>query len=523
MSDSIRAVTMTRRQFSQTLTGFGLAAGSLGLLQPAAAQSSVLRVRQSSDLQLLDPAFRATSSENNVMRCLYRTLVRYKPGDSWEYENDAAQSIEQIDPTHVKFTLKPGIIWTNGIGEMTSDDVKFTFERHADPKTASPYRNDWVVLDRVDVSDKYSGVIVLKEPFAPLWRSTLPWGSGYILNRKQVEMAGGKITTDPKSSCGPYTLRQFTAGQKAVLARNPDYKDFQPAFEEIQIFAIPEAKTAEIAFEAGELDYTEVSVASLGRYRKTLPKNAKLVEKPSLAWVWMGMNGDNPALTDIRLRKAIQKAIDVDGALDAAYFGIAKRATGIIAPGLVGHREIALPTRDMAGAKKLLEEAGLAGKVKLTLHLLNNSTMQSLAQVIQANLAEIGIDVQLIPVAPAVYWTMGNESKGETWKDIQLILTRYTSSPDPSQMTAWYTPQQIGIWNWERFRNEEFARLHKQGLVESDDVKRKPLYYRMQELMEESGQYVFLTHEVFGVLYNQGIVPANMPDATPIYSRFRRV
>lgn len=50
---------------------------------------------------------------------------------------------------------------------MTADDVKFTFERHVDPKTASPYKNDWEVLDRVDITDKYSGVIVLKEPFAP--------------------------------------------------------------------------------------------------------------------------------------------------------------------------------------------------------------------------------------------------------------------------------------------------------------------------------------------------------------------
>ncbi len=519
MSASIRAVTMSRRQLGRALAA---TAAAFSGIAPAAAQSGgVLRVRQGADLQQLDPAYRATSSENNVMRCLYRTLVRYKPGDAWEYENDAAQEIKQVDPTHVTFTLKPGIMWT-GIGEMTADDVKFTFERHIDPKTASPYKNDWEVLDRVDVTGKYSGTIVLKEPFAPLWRSTLPWGSGYILNRKQVEMAGGRIRSDPKTSCGPYVMSSFTPGQKAVLTRNPDYKDFTPAFDEIQVFAIPEAKTAEIAFEAGELDYTEVSVASLVRYRKAAPKGAKLMEKPSLAWVWMGMNADNPALKDIRLRKAIQKAVDVEGALDAAYFGVAARATGIIAPGLVGHRDIQPPARDVAGAKKLLAEAGLSSGVKLTLHLLNNSTMQSLGQVIQASLAEVGIEVELMPVAPAVYWQLGNESKGDNWKNLQLILTRYTSSPDPSQMTAWYTPQQVGVWNWERFRSEAFGALHKAGLVESDDAKRKPLYEKMQAMMEESGQYVFLTHEVFGVLYSEKIVPAVMPDATPIYSRFRR-
>jgi peptide/nickel transport system substrate-binding protein len=80
------------------------------------------------------------------------------------------------------------------------------------------------------------------------------------------------------------------------------------------------------------------------------------------------MNVDNPALQDSRVRQAIQKAVDVDAVLEAAYFGVAERSTGIIAPGLAGHRDITPPARDLEGARALLEEAG-AQDLALTLDI----------------------------------------------------------------------------------------------------------------------------------------------------------
>ena len=348
----------TRRQ---VLAG-SAALGAAAMMRPrfsSAAGGSTLKVRDYSDIEVLDPMNMKSAPDNDVMRCIFNGLVRQKGGDDWAWELDAAQEIKQLDDKHIAFTLKPGIVWSNGFGEMSADDVKFSYERIADPKNESPYKDDWAVLDKVEVKDKLSGVIVLKEAFAPLWLSTLPTASGMVLCKAAVEKAGGKFTTTVPASSGPYMIKDWQPKQKTTLARNPDWKGDKPDFDEVEIFPIDDDKTAELGFEAGDIDFTWVSVSSIGRLEKTPPKGGKIVRKPSLAYVWMGMNNEAKPFDNQKVRRAVQLAVDVPGVLDAAYFGAAAPSTGIIAPGLVGHREKNLYGRDVAKAKALLAEAGM--------------------------------------------------------------------------------------------------------------------------------------------------------------------
>ena len=94
--------------------------------------------------------------------------------------------------------------------------------------------------------------------------------------------------------------------------------------------------------------------------------------------------------------------------------------------------------------------------------------------------------------------------------------------PDPSWATVWFTPEQVGVWNWERFNNAEYKALHEQGLVESDFAKRDEIYRKMQGLMDESGCYVFLTHEVVGIIHRDTIVPGQKPNGEPLLSELRK-
>ena len=364
----MRFVALNRRTLLQ-LTGALAAGTALRPWRASAQDPSVLRVRSYSDLQVLDPLDRLAQPEGDIMDAIFSNLVKAKPGEVWDWQLDAAESIEQIDDTHIDFTLRKGIQFTGGFGELTADDVKYSFERIADPQNESPYRDDWVALDHVEVKDPYSGTIVLKEPFAPLWTISLVRASGSILSKKAMESVGGKFTTEPPAGSGPYVLKEWQPKQRTILARNPDFYGPAPDFDEVHVYPIEDEKTAEIAFEAGELDYTTISLSSLPELQANLPANAKIDERPAMSYVWLGMNVDNPALADIRVRQAIQKAVDVDAVLEAAYFGVAERSTGIIAPGLPGHRDIAPPKRDLEGAKALLDEAG-AQNLALTLDIL---------------------------------------------------------------------------------------------------------------------------------------------------------
>ncbi len=518
-------LNIPRRSFLKGVAATGLAAASMPISRAVwAQQGKVLVVRSYADIETLDPGFYQNAYNVDVMNCLYSKLVHYKPGHEWGVEMQAAEEVEQVDDTHIRFKLKPGIMFTGGYGEMTAEDVKFSFERVLEHD--SPVKGDWGPLDHVEVTDKYSGVIVLKKPFQPLWNITLPYGVGHIVSKKAVMEAtgdGGTFGLKPPAFSGPYILGEWKPDQYTKLVRNPDWKGEDPGFDEIRIIPMDDEKTAEIAYEAGDVDFTGISLASLSKYKEQTPKDTAIEEYPSLYYVWVGMNLDNPALQDINLRKAIQYAINVPQIMDAAYFGEAKPSTGLIAPGLIGHREKSLvpPEGDLDKAREFLEKAGGPPSQKLTIEAENTSQWSTVAQIVQAQLAQIGIDVQINVQDSGSFWTMGMESEGDRWKDIQLIINRFSMLPDPYYATSWFTCEQVGIWNWERFCNKEFDKLHEAALSESDEQKRAEMYVKMQDLMEESGAYRFITHEGSPVMYRTTKVkPALRPDARPLYRYF---
>jgi len=504
------------------LAGMAAAGFSAGFYPRAAisADGKILRVRAYSDIQNLDPAFRKAAPEDDIMRNIFCGLVQNKAGTEWGWELDGAASINQVDDKHIEFTLKEGLKWTDGYGEVTADDVKYSYERIADPKMESPYKGDWAALDHVEVKDKLSGVIVLKNPYVPLWFTSMTFGSGNIVSKAAVEKAGGKFDTKPPAQCGRYVLKEWLPKQRVVLARNPDWPGNAAPFEEVHILPIEDEKTAELAFESGEIDYTWVSVSSIPRYQKEAPKDGKLEVRPSLAYVWLGISQYAKPLDDVKVRRALQHGIDVKQVLDAAYYGVAEAATGIVAPGLVGHRDKTLYSYDPAKATALLKEAGYDGGLEVTLDILNKTERLNAAQAIQASLADIGVKVTIQQHDSGTFWSLGDEKSGDSWKKLQLILSRFSMQPDPSFATEWFTPEQVGVWNWERFNSPEFGELHKAATAEQDTKKRHDMYVKMQDLMEESGSYVFLTHEATGLVYRNSIVAGLMPHGAPIFHKF---
>lgn len=523
---TIRAprLALHRRQFLGGATA-GIAAASMPISRAAyAQQGTALRARAYADIDALDPGFYQNAYNVDVMNLIYSKLTEYVPGREWEWRLQAAESIEEIDPTHIRFRLRPGIMFTGGYGELTAEDVKFSFERIV--AHDSPIKGDWRPLERVEVEDERTGVIVLSEPFEPLWTITLPYGAGHIVSRKAVTEAtedGGNFAMRPPAFSGPYVIEEWKPNQHLLLTRNPDYTGPAKAgFDEIRILPIDDEKTAEIGFEAGDLDYTGISLASLNQYKQRPPRDAEIEEYPALAYVWLGMNVEHPKLRDVNVRKAIQWAVNVSQIMDAAYFGEAEPATGIIAPGLLGHREAALvpPEGDLEKARGFLSEAGAEG-LQLTIDVLNSSKYKTIAEIIQAQLAQIGIDLQVNVQDSGSFWTLGMETEGERWKDLQLIVNRFSMAPDPYYGTEWFTCEQVGIWNWERFCSEEFDELHRNAVTVADPQKRAAMYSEMQDLMERSGAYRFLTHEGNPIMYDPGVVePAVRPDGRPLYRAF---
>jgi peptide/nickel transport system substrate-binding protein len=491
----MKSPVLNRRQMLKTLSAATLGVVGSGLLGSRASfaiEGKTLKIRNDGDIRNLDPATRGGWYDETVMFTIYSGLVQFKAGDEWGWQLDAAESIDTSDPLAIPFKLKPGMKWTNGFGEVTAEDVKYSYERFADPKVNAVYASDWAALDTVEITDTYSGIIRLKKPFAPLFTSTLPHASGLIVCKAAVEKAGGVIALDPLATSGPYILSNWQPKERITLTRNPDWIGPQPYFDEIQLYPIEDKIAAETAFDAGDLDVTQVNVSSIAQREGGA---ANLTVKPALAYTWMGLNVENEKLSDIRVRRAIQQAINVPEVIEATFGDAVSPAFGIIPPPLLGAREKLVYPYDPEASKKLLEDAGVSG-LTVKVEFGTDADLLVAAQVMQAQLAEVGITLEVRQMDGATLTAQQQDKEGGTWKDVEMFFITFTTAPDPSWVTEWFKCDQVGVWNFQRTCDASWDDENAKASEEADEAKRAEMYIDLQNRLEETGAYVFLYHGV---------------------------
>lgn len=494
-----------RRDFLASALAAGTAFG-LAIERAAAQGQKIVRVRGQPDIQSLDPGYTVGSEEIPIQHAVLPKLaVPVKTDGGWTWKpSNFVETVEQVDPTHIAFALKKGLPWSNGYGELTAEDVKYSFERILQ----SDWKDSWSSLDHVEVKDSHSGVIVLNKPFAPVFLLSITASVGTIVCKAAVEkLPDKKIGSEFPAQCGPYMMTEWVPKQRIVLKRNPDWPGPKPDVDEIQILIIEDDNAAEHAFDAEEVDLTELLSTTYTRLKDNMPAHAKLLTMPAIYNGWIGMNTENPKLSDIRVRKAIQRAIDMDSISQAAYGAAATPSHGVVTPGILGFRETSNYSHDPAAAKALLAEAGVSG-LELEIRLLNQLAYVTAAEIVQANLADVGITLTITPMDSGPFWSMGQESQGDEWKKLELWIMSYRTQPDPSDAVQWFVKEQIGVWNWERWSDPEFEKLWQDGLVETDPEKRARFYVRMQEIMEDTGAYVWMPNTPLVFIHRDNIVPA---------------
>ncbi|WP_445678880.1 ABC transporter substrate-binding protein [Radicibacter daui] len=500
-----------RRQILKSMSAatLGVAGASLlGKNSAFAIEGKTLKIWNDGDIRNLDPATRGGWYDETTMFAIFAGLVQFKSGDTWGWQLDAAENIDDKDPLAIPFKLRPGMMWTNGYGEVTSEDVKYSYERFADPKVNAVYASDWDALDTVEITDKYSGVIKLKKPFAPLFTSTLPHASGLIVCKAALEKNGGVITTDPFATSGPYQLSDWKPRERITLTRNPGWNGPKPYFDEIQLYPIADKTAAETAFDAGDLDVTSINISSVGQRKGG---DATLTVRPALAYTWMGMNVENPKLSDIRVRRAIQQAINVPEVISATFGDAVEPAYGIIPPPLPGARTKLLYPYNPAAAKALLAEAGVSN-LTIKVEFGTDADLLVAGQVMQAQLAEVGITLEVRQMDGATLTAQQQDEKGGTWKDIEMFFITFTTAPDPSWVTEWFKCDQVGVWNFQRTCDASWDKENDAASEEFDETKRAQMYVDLQDKLEETGAYVFLYHGSNAWLSPKGLKGAWTPD-----------
>ncbi|MEP6525818.1 MAG: ABC transporter substrate-binding protein [Nocardioidaceae bacterium] len=332
----------------------------------------------------VDPAGSYDLGSSTLQYSIFQTLLTI-PAGATTPEGDAAQSCSYDDPQTLTCKLKPDLKFSNG-DALTSSDVKFSFERMlgiGDPNGAAIYllgdiaktAKDGTVtgLDpkAIETPDDSTVIFHLNRPDVTFQFILTYPGSGAIVD-EQVFPADKKLADDAVIGSGPYKLSQYKAGQQAVLEANASYSgDREPKASPVYISYYQEASALKLAVESGEID---VAWDTLGPTDITALKSnsdVTVAEGDGAAiryWVWQNASGPGK---DLAVRQAAAQIIDRAAIAKTAYEDTVTPLYSIVPPGLPGQTDSFKTTYgdapDVAAAKKMLSDAGIATPVKITM------------------------------------------------------------------------------------------------------------------------------------------------------------
>jgi peptide/nickel transport system substrate-binding protein len=306
--------------------------------------------------------------------------------------------------------------------------------------------------------------------------------------------------------------------QRLTVKRFDGYWGEPPEWDEIQFLPIVEDSTAEIALETGELDYGRISPPAAERFKAN--DRYQVVALPSLAHHGLAMNVQHPKLKDLNVRQAIRYAIDVPSIIEAAYSGAAERACTILSPSSPAYwADAPCHERDVEKAKKFMAQAGLES-LDLTLTIENSPIPRIAAEVIQANLADIGIKVEIESLDTAAFWEGGFGDAGIQNRQLTWILFD-TVSPDPYWAIQWWVCDQVGQWNFSYWCDKKFDDLYYAALQERDSKKRLEMYHQMLQIWDDDAAIVWVAHPVQYFAGRADLVPAQSPMGAVVAQKFR--
>jgi peptide/nickel transport system substrate-binding protein len=374
------------------------------------APGGTLVVAFAADPEILDPHKSTALVASRVVTLLHDNLV--SKGYDGTIQPDLAESWEiSADGLTYTFNLKSGVTFHSGKA-FTSADVKYTFERWLADETSSSAFN-FAAISTVETPDPTTVIFTLSVPNNLLLNQfTIGWAS--ILNQESVEAAGDQYGVSVVDGTGPFKFVSWQRNQRLNLVRNDAYTWGAPVFsnrgpawvEGIEFRILPEATTRIAEFQAGNV-HLVMDVPSADVERLDNADGVAIVRYDQLQTIYVGMNQAVAPTNDLAVRQAIMWAINKDEVVFGAYFGLGTPALTMVHPATPGYwpgvTEIA-PTFDPERAKSILNEAGwVAGddgvrakdgvRLELPFWVLNTSEATLTAQILEQQLAEVGIQL----------------------------------------------------------------------------------------------------------------------------------
>jgi peptide/nickel transport system substrate-binding protein len=461
----------------------------------------------------------ASVTENLLYRGPDGKLVPWL-AESWSTSRDGRS---------VTFKLRRDVKFHDGT-PFNADAVKFNFDRIVDPKfKAGGARAALAGYAGSKVLDEFTVQVTFETPYSPFLNAAAS-GVLSLVSPKAVRESGDQVHTRPVGS-GPFMIKEYVAKDHTTMVRNPAYARKAPwsdrsgpaQIEAVVWKFIPEAGTRVTTLESGETQGIYlVPAQSLPRLEKNTAVRVEKLPWPGVPRIWL-LNITKPPFDDVRVRRAVNHAVDKDAFLATVYRGTGLKAFAPLTAVMLDDPLLrqAYPF-DPEKAKALLGEAGwspggdgIRSKAGQRLEIVLNAIEYGggpdpTAQLIQSSLRDVGIDVKIKA-----------QGRPPWYEDNYRCATHgpvmFLRSTDPDGLFALFHSSLVGgNFNWSCVKNTKLDEMLTEGRRESDPAKRRAIYLAIEKFALEEALTVPLVDElavwafrtgVQGVKYNFNAYP----------------
>lgn len=484
----------------KSMLRFGITLLAAALLSGAAAQT--ITVAQGADAVILDPHKTNDQPSARIMRQVYDTLV--VQNEDLSLVPGLAASWEQVEPTVWEFTLREGVTFHNG-EPLEAADVAFTFNRMLDPETAAPASFLLGFVEGVEAIDDMTVRVTTAYPFAPALNHFSHTATS-ILNEEAVTEAGEDYGTSVVVGTGPFSFVNWDTSSQLVLERSDNWYGGEVMPEQVIFRPIPEGTVRAIELETGGVDIA-YALEPTDAQRLADDPEVQLESVETLSTAYIGFNAQKEPFDNVLVRQAINHAIDVNTIVEVIFEGQAVPATSPISAQVFGaNLDLEAYEYDPELARELLAEAGYDDGFSTTLWTNDNPLRVQIAEIAQAQLGEIGIDVEVQVLEWGTY--LAETSAGN---HDMFILGWVTVTADADYgLYGLFHSDNFGSPNRTFWGNERVDELLTLGRTTIDQDERLDAYLEAQEIIAEQAPWVFLyiTTEVNGLRDNvSGFVP----------------
>lgn len=355
---------------------------------PAAATAGTLRIGVNQDVLNFDP-FALNFEHFSTIMAMYDALIRYD--SDLNVEPSLATSWEIADDnSSVVVTIRDGATFHSG-GPVNADAVVMTYERAMDPETGNNMLGFSVDLDSVSAVDESTVLIEFKQPLPELAITDILQAISII------DPAGIDDLATAGAGAGPFMFESWEPGVELVLAANPNYwGEGGPYVEKIVYTVFGDSDAQLAAYNSGAIDIAwNIPVKDAA----SLPASNVLLGHPGSLTYAFQLNADRPPFDNPNMRQMLQFATNRQGMVDAALFG---QSTPTVLPWAKSSPAYDDATNaeyafDLDRAKELFDAGVAEGAPASAVLNINSGTPQMLlmGQILQADLAEIGFDMQI--------------------------------------------------------------------------------------------------------------------------------